>query len=106
MLTSHTRWSSRLLGLCVVLASSASGAAITVNGVCQVGNCSSPDVVGFGELITTPFDFTYTLANTDRYQISGRMSSFNAGGTSFAAPVQFEMGMLEMLPALHLSLTP
>lgn len=53
-----------------------------VNGVCQVGNCSSPDVVSSGNSASTYFNFTVTLANSDQYKIVGAINS--SAGTADA----------------------
>ena len=56
-------------------------ASVIVNGNCQVGNCASPDVVATGGAISTAFNFTVTLPNTDRYQIAGSVNSSAAGAS-------------------------
>jgi hypothetical protein len=55
----------------------ARSAAVQVNGVCQVGNCFKPDTVGFGGALVTNFDFIFTLSNTDRYRVLGKIVSTN-----------------------------
>jgi uncharacterized protein (TIGR03437 family) len=57
------------------MAGSTFAAAISVNGTCQVGACASPDVVSSGNSLSTAFNFTLTLPNSDRYRISGNINS-------------------------------
>ena len=62
------------------------GGAVRVNGVCEVGNCASPDVVGSGNSLLTPFNFTFTFGNGDQYQINGSFTVTNSGGFFITAP--------------------
>jgi len=55
------------------------GAAVSVNGTCQVGKCASPDVAAAGTAPSTPFDFVVTLPNTDRYGIAGSVNATDSG---------------------------
>lgn len=68
--------SARVAALVVVFGiagQSAFAGAVLVNGVCQVGNCASPDIIAMGTSVTTSFNFTYTFPNTDTYLISGSL---------------------------------
>ena len=60
---------------------------IDVNNSCLAGPCSSPDVLNYGQSVSDPFSFVYTLANTDQYQVSGVLASQNTstpnGGGAF-----------------------
>jgi len=60
------------------------GGAVSVNGTCQVGNCTTPDTVDSNGTLTTAFNFIYTLANTDRYQIEGGWTASDTGGTGIS----------------------
>jgi hypothetical protein len=57
------------------------GGAVSVNGACQVGNCTSPDVAAAGTAPSTPFNFVVTLPNTDRYRISGSVDATCSGNS-------------------------
>lgn len=59
-----------------VSANSTAG-AILINGTCEFGNCASPDILGIGGNISGCSNFTYTFANTDRYDVSACMSAAN-----------------------------
>ena len=54
------------------------GAAVSVNGTCQVGNCASPDQAPTGTSPTTAFNFVITLPNSDQYRIAGAINAINA----------------------------
>ncbi|MEO7143402.1 MAG: hypothetical protein ABI165_07845, partial [Bryobacteraceae bacterium] len=62
------------------------GASVTVNGICQGGNCGSADIIPLGAAGSTGFSFTYTLANTDRYLISGTFIGGHAPGPDYSIP--------------------
>lgn len=64
---------------CLSLAST-----VQVNGMCEKGACGSPDVLSLGNTISTPFDFTYTFANSDSYQLQGRSGGINT-------PTEFDL---------------
>jgi len=71
----------------VLAAASAFGAAISVNGICHVGNCSSPDVAATGSSPATAFNFIVTLPNSDQYRISGSAAAPNSTtGIDIQAP--------------------
>jgi len=53
-------------------------AAVSVNGTCQVGNCTSPDQAGTATSPTTAFNFVVTLPNSDLYRIMGSINAVNA----------------------------
>ena len=59
------------------------GGAVSVNGACQIGNCTSPDTVDSNGTLPTAFNFVYTFANTDKYQIQGGWSATDTSGTNF-----------------------
>jgi len=59
------------------------GGAISVNGTCQIGNCAAPDTVDSNGTLPTAFNFVYTFANTDKYQIQGGWSASDTSGTNF-----------------------
>ena len=60
--------------------------AVQVNGTCEVGNCANPDVVGSGNSVLTPFNFTFTFGDGDQYQIAGGFTVTNSGGFTIVAP--------------------
>jgi len=53
-------------------------AAISVNGTCKIGNCTSPGSLGVGQSSAGTFDFNYTFGNGDQYNISGFYSDHYA----------------------------
>ena len=57
-----------------------------VNGFCGFGNCAKPGLVPLGGSAVNPFDFTFTMANSDRYRIQGRFLSTNTAGLNTYAP--------------------
>jgi hypothetical protein len=58
-----------------------SAAALTLNGVCELGTCASVDTINPGQSVGGSFSFVYTFANTDRYQITGSyFASTDAAG--------------------------
>lgn len=58
-----------------------SAAALTLNGVCELGSCASVDTISAGQALGGSFSFVFTFANTDRYQISGSyFASTDAAG--------------------------
>lgn len=66
-------------------AAAAFGLAIRVNGTCYVGNCATPDTLADGQSLTTPYNFTVTLANGDQYQLSGSVTASRSASTSNSA---------------------
>jgi hypothetical protein len=50
--------------------------AIRVNGTCEVGNCSNPGILNAGGSLNSPFDFTYSFANTDAYRLEGTVVAY------------------------------
>ena len=54
---------------------------ISVNGTCEVGNCTTPDVLTIGSSLSTPFNLTYSFANTDSYRLQGTLSSFDTSSS-------------------------
>lgn len=65
----------------LIAACNAFGAAVTVNGTCQVGNCASPDVVSTGNTPSTAFNFLVTLPNSDQYRIAGTINPSTGSNT-------------------------
>jgi hypothetical protein len=66
--------------------------AIQVNGTCEVGNCANPGPILPGSpSATTPFSFNYTFANTDLFNISGRLS------VQFLATQAFQMTINDLV---------
>ena len=77
----------RLIYLVLVaagLSAAAFGGAISVDGLCEVGNCASPDVLSAGSSISSPFSFTYTFADTDSYQVTGTLTASDTMGSGFS----------------------
>jgi len=72
--------STFLLGFST-LSTSATAEAIRINSTCEVGDCPNPGVLGIGTSLTTPFDFTYTFANTDSYRLQGNLFTTNQATT-------------------------
>jgi hypothetical protein len=61
--------------------------AISVNSVCELGNCASPDIVAANSMLSVGFNFTFTFANTDSYQISGTLSGVDNAGNRWSIGV-------------------
>lgn len=53
-------------------------AALSVNGTCELGNCSSPDVLAPDTSTSATFDFVYTFGNTDMYRVYGELEASNS----------------------------
>jgi hypothetical protein len=76
---------SLLLGsLSLVIASSGFATTVSVNGTCEVGNCTLPGILGAGQMTSGTASFTYTFADTDRYDIIVVFSASDTGGTNFS----------------------
>jgi hypothetical protein len=58
---------------------------ISVNGTCQVGNCTKPDTLLLTGSISEPFNFVYTLANGDMFQIQEVLAAADTAGTTFTS---------------------
>lgn len=71
-----------LTGCLLLAATVAQPAAISVNGTCEMGNCSTPDALDLGGSTNGTFSYIYTFGNTDRYSITGNYSASYAGATS------------------------
>src|ERR1700723_1141613 len=56
-------------------------AAVSVNGTCELGDCATPDTLASGETLSEPFNFIYTFANGDTFQIQGVIGGANTAGT-------------------------
>jgi hypothetical protein len=65
---------SLIFGGCITR--SAFADAISANGTCETGNCSTPDTAT-NTFLTNPFNFAYTFANTDSYQVQGTVYSID-----------------------------
>jgi hypothetical protein len=77
--------SSLLLGSLTLLAGSSGFATtITLNGTCEVGNCTNPGVLGAGQTTSGTASFSYTFANTDRYEIVVVFAASDTGGDNFS----------------------
>jgi hypothetical protein len=50
--------------------------AIRVNGTCEVGDCSNPGILNAGDSLSSPFDLTYSFANTDSYRLEGTVLAY------------------------------
>ncbi len=70
----------------LLVVASSFGAAISVNGICETGTCASPDIIAIGNSATTSFNFTYTFANTDQYQVAGSFLGGNTSGPDYTIP--------------------
>ncbi len=70
----------------------AQSAAISVNGSCELGNCTMPDALNAGDSTSGTFSYLYTFADTDKYTITGSYSaSYLSGSTgiSFTAVANY-----------------
>jgi hypothetical protein len=70
--------------LTLVIAPSGFATTITVNGSCEVGNCTHPGILGVGQMTSGTASFNYTFADTDRYHIVVVFSASDSGGTNFS----------------------
>jgi hypothetical protein len=83
---SQWRNPSLLLFSILLLPAFATAAAISVNGTCELGDCSTAGLqssaIGFGQSVPlTNFNFNY-IVGADTYNLSGSYSaSFGSGGT-------------------------
>jgi hypothetical protein len=83
-----------LLTLAALLAAStlnphATAEAIRVNGTCEVGNCSNPGILNVGGSLSSPFDFTYSFANTDSYRLEGTVFADQQPGEDILGVTNF-----------------
>jgi hypothetical protein len=65
------------LAIITVVGQPARASSIQVNGTCEVGTCSSTDVLALGSSTNTPFNFTYEFADTDLFRLQGNLSTSN-----------------------------
>ncbi len=63
--------------------------AVNITGItpptpttCEVGTCATPGTLNAGGSTSGSFDFFYTLANTDKYEVFGSYSAAYLGGTT------------------------
>jgi hypothetical protein len=54
--------------------------SLQVNGLCEVGNCATPDTLAANATVTDPFSFVYTLPDTDRFRIQGELVASDTDG--------------------------
>ena len=52
-------------------------ASISINSTCEVGTCTTSDLLTPGASTTSPFSFVFALPNTDRYQATGTIGAIN-----------------------------
>jgi uncharacterized protein (TIGR03437 family) len=62
--------------------------SISINGTCELGNCANPDTLADGRSISQSFNFIYTLANGDEFQIQGVLAESNSNGDYINAGTQ------------------
>ena len=53
-------------------------------GTCEGGNCAHPGILGVGQTTSGTATFTYTFADTDRYDIAVVFAASDSGGTNFS----------------------
>jgi hypothetical protein len=59
--------------------------AISVNGICELGDCVSPDALNPGGSTSGNFSYVYTFGDGDKYSIAGSYaSSYLSGSTSIS----------------------
>lgn len=61
--------------------------AVLINSTCELGNCANPTSLTMGNSTSDPFDFTYTLANSDTYHLAGNVSAVFNTNFGFALSV-------------------
>jgi hypothetical protein len=76
-----------LLGVTTLCVGTAFAGAISANGTCELGNCTTPDSLPAGQTTIAPFNFTYTFANTDQYSVSGAFAAAYKTSTVIAEDV-------------------
>jgi hypothetical protein len=66
-------------------------AALSINGSCEMGSCSSPTLLSVGGDESGTFSFVYTLLDTDKYLVTGTYAASFPGTTniSFHTDVAF-----------------
>lgn len=57
--------------------------AVTVNGGCQVGNCSSVDTLAADAYQDGSFSTLYTFPNGDKFDVAGHFGATNSSTTGF-----------------------
>ena len=76
---------SLLLGsLTLVIGPTVFATTITLNGTCEGGNCAHPGILLVGQTTSGTATFTYTFADTDRYDIAVVFAASDSGGTNFS----------------------
>lgn len=84
----------RIIGTAVLICAFATcfsrASTIQVNGMCEQGTCGSPDVLALGSTISTPFDFTFTFANSDSYRLQGQSGGINT-------PAEFDLTLSDFV---------
>lgn len=75
----------------LLLPLSAQPAAISANGTCQIGNCTSPGTLSQGQSTgPSTFSFVYTFSNTDMFEVSGGYyASGNGPNIEFGATAAY-----------------
>jgi PEP-CTERM motif len=72
---------SLLLGLVLLSPGLATSTAVSLNGTCEAGNCTSPDVLNAGQSTGGALGLVYTFADGDKYYVSGTYGGSYNGGT-------------------------
>jgi hypothetical protein len=62
----------------------ASAGSIRVNGLCEIGNCTTPDTLASNAAMTDPFNFVYTLPDTDQFRIQGELVASDTDGLAWS----------------------
>jgi hypothetical protein len=70
-------------------------AAISIDGTCEVGTCTSPGLLAGGNSVNLPFSFDYTFVDGDQYLVAGDMSATNQTGGPVS--INFSLSMLTYL---------
>lgn len=72
--------SSLLIGMVLLLPGLGMATAVSINGTCEAGSCTSPDVLNSGQSTGGTLGMVYTFADGDRYYVSGTYGGSYMGG--------------------------
>ncbi len=71
---------------------------VTVNGKCEIGDCSSPQGLPYGSNTGQSFNFNYSLPNSDTFKIIGL---YSASSSSNGTAIQFNVRALYLGNSTH-----
>lgn len=92
---------SVLLGILCFAPSMMLASALSVNGTCEVGNCTSVDVLQPGTSTSGFFDFTYTFGNTDAYHVFGDFSASDPSTGTGSTTIKIDLTAVYLGNSTH-----